>query len=337
MALRRPTYELTWKGKNAKKTLDPYILDLIFLDREEGESDELEFTLDDKKGLWRNEHYPTKGDTLELKIGWVDGVLDPCGTFQIDEVEVYRGYVGDRVKVKGLSAIITSVLRTKQDFRYENITFKRLATTVAARAGMSVTGITDNITIAGISQHEETSLSFLRRVAYMYGYIFSIKSQKIVFTKVENLQARPVVTRIHPGLLNQIVITDATDLTFKAARHTYIDPATGKKIQYEHQGSGSSVKQDIWESEGFVENRQQAELRAKANWLRSQNGSVSGTMDFAFGVSGILAGNNIEIVNMGKVSGVYHINSTRHSVSASTGAQLSADVHKVGEVSPSLF
>ena len=332
-----PDYELIWNGKDLSKELSSYLTSLVFTDREEGESDELQFTLDDRDGIWRNEYYPNKGDTVSLKLGWKEGVFDPCGSFQIDEVKVVRSTSGSSVTVKALAALITEPLRTKNSARYENITLKRLASTIASRGGMTVTGITDNITLPGISQRKQTDLSFLKAVAADYGYVFTIKSAKLVFTKSLTLQARASVARLNPEDFESIEITDATDLTVKAAKHTYWDAEKKRKISYEYQGSAAYTKPDTLKISGYAANPQQSEIKARAAWLKANNGSVTGTLIFAFGVPGILAGNNVEIIGMGKVSGLYHISNTRHSVAFGSGARLTADVFKVGEIPTSLY
>lgn len=332
-----PAYELIWNGKDLTKALDPYLTDIVFTDREQGESDELDFTLDDKEGLWRNAYYPEKGDDVALKLGWEGGVLEPCGTFQIDQIETIVSARGHFVKIRALAAIISQSVRTKNSARYENITLKRLATTIASKAGLTVTGITDAVTLPGISQHKETDLGFMRRVAGMYGYVFSIKSGRMVFTKSGTLQTRASVARLTPDMFESCKIVDATDLSVKAVKHTYWDPEKQRKISYEQQGSPGFTKPDTMKTTGYVANQQQAEMRAKAAWLKANNGSITGQLDFSVGVSGILAGNNVEIVGIGKVSGLYHISSTTHSANFGSGARLNADVFKVGEVPSSLY
>lgn len=335
--IAEPDYKLTWNGKNLTRAMDPYLLSLDFRDREEGESDELNFVLDDKDGLWRNDYYPRKGDPLALELGWKQGELTPCGTFQIDEIEVYRGVSGDKITVRALSAIITAPLRTKGRKRYEKITLKRLADTIAADMGMTATGIVDSITLPGISRHKETPLGFLRRVALRYGYVFSVKSNRIVFTKAGTLQTLAPIGQFDAGTFRACRITDASDLEYKSAQHTYWDAKSKKKISYNHDGGKSSKKVDILQIGGHVANPQQSELAAKAAWLKANNGSVSGRLEFAYGASSILAGNNIELTRMGKLSGLYHISNTTHSVSYGTGASLSADVFKVGEIDETLY
>lgn len=332
-----PDYKLTWNGKDLKKDLSAYLLSLNFMDREEGESDELEFVLDDKLGLWRNDYYPRKGDPIELELGWVGGEFTPCGTFQIDEPEVYRGIRGDTLTVRALSAIITSPLRSKGRKRYEKITLKRLAAAVAAEMKMEATGIVDNITLPGVSRHKETALAFLRRVSVQYGYVFTIKSNRIVFTKAGTLQTRASIGRFDASDFESCRVTDSSDLQYKSAQHDYWDAHKKKKISYKTGDGAASKKNDILFTDGYVANDQQAEQRAKAAWLKANNGTVSGRIEFAYGASSILAGNNIELTRLGKLSGLYHISNTTHSVSPGSGARLSADVFKVGEIAESLY
>ena len=339
--VKQPDYKLKWNGKTLTKEMDEYLISLTFQDREEGESDELQFVLDDKLGLWRNDYYPRKGDPVELELGWVDGEFTPCGSFQIDEIEVYRGIQGDRVAIRALSAIITAPLRTKGRKRYENITLKRLADTIASDMGMTATGIVDKITLPGVSRHKQTPLAFLRVQALKYGYIFTIKSNKIVFTKAGTLQERESIGQFDASQFESCRITDATDLEYKSAQHTYWDAKNKKKVSFNHTGKSQltleSLKNDTLHIGGHVANDQQSEQKAKAAWLKANNGSVSGRLEFAYGASSILAGNNIELIRMGKLSGLYHISSTSHSVSYGSGARLSADVFKVGEIAASFY
>lgn len=331
-----PDYKVRWNGKDLKKDMSALLLSLDFLDREEGESDELQFVLDDKEGLWRNAYYPRKGDPIELELGWIGGEFTPCGTFQIDECEVYRGTRGNQLTVRALSAIITSPLRTKGRKRYEKITLKRLADTIASDMGMTATGIVDNITLPGISRHKETPLGFLRRVSVEYGYVFTVKSNRIVFTKAGTLQTRASVGSFDASTFEHCRITDASDLQYKAAQSTYWDAHKKKKISYK-TADAAARKNDILHVEGYVANDQQAEQKAKAAWLKANNGTVSGRLEFAYGASSILAGNNIELTRLGKLSGLYHISNTSHSVAFGSGARLSADVFKVGEIAESLY
>lgn len=331
----QPDYKLVWNGKTLTRQLAPFLIDLTYMDRIEGESDELAFTLDDKDGLWRNDYYPRKGDPVQLEIGWVGGEYTPCGSFEIDEIEVYRGTRGDQVQVRALAALITAPARSKRKKRYEKITLKRLADSIAADLGMTATGIVDSITLPGISMHKETALAFLRRVAVQYGYVFTIKSKKIVFTKMSVIQTRAAIGRFDAGSFESVRITDATDLQYKTAKATYWDPRKKKKLSFEKKGS--SKKDDILHLDGYVANDQQSEAVTNAAWLKSQNGSVSGRLEFAYGVTNILAGNNIELTRMGKVSGLYHISNTTHSVAYGSGARLSADVFKVGDIPESLY
>jgi phage protein D len=59
----------------------------------------------------------------------------------------------------------------------------QVAQTVAARHGMSVVGVPQNINVAWtrISQRTETDLNFLRSLAIRHNYDFSIRGQQLIF------------------------------------------------------------------------------------------------------------------------------------------------------------
>lgn len=335
----QPAYELIWNGINLTKDIAPYLTHLAFTDYDESSSDELEFTLDDAKGLWRNDYYPRKGDEVSLNVGWVDGFMDYLGTFQIDQATVSMSGQGNFLIIKALAALITQPLRSKKSARYENTTLRTLVNTIASNLEMNavIQGNVPDVRIAGIAQHKETDLGFLRRVAETYGCIFTVKGKRIIFADREGLIGQSTNTRIHVSQLESLEITDATDLNVKTARHTYWDPEKKKKVSYEYQGSAAYVTKDIDEIDGHAENSQQSELMAKAAWLKANNGSVTGTINLNVGVSGVQAGNNIIIEGAGKLSGIYHISGSRHSITKSEGSRLSADVFRVGEISPEFY
>lgn len=340
--VREPTYKILWKRKGKKeldvtKDLAPFLTRLTFTDKEEGEADELTLTLDDGSGQWRNVDYPNKGDQLTAWIGWVNEELTPIGIFQIDQIKVTQGQSGDFITIQALSIIIDAPIKTKQRKIWSNITLKGLANAVAADSGMTVSGINEDITLPGVSQHKTTGLSFLRGVALQYGYVFTIKNKKLWFIKQGTLQTRKSAGRYDKSYFVQAETTDATDLEFKNARHTYWDPNKKKKVSTKLQDNEAATRTDVLELDGFVHNEQQSDMKVRAAWLKMNNGSVTGTLDFAIGVSNFLAGNNIELIGRGKHSGLFHISNTTHIVEPGSGARLSGEIFKVGEIDKSLY
>lgn len=337
LMIYKSAYKVIYNGTDITAKIQDELIGISYSDRVEGESDELTITLEDTKSLWRNSWYPTKTDKLEFFIGWNDH-LTPCGTFEIDEINTAWDGSGFSLQIKALSAIISAPFRTEREQRYTNLSLRKLANTIAARGQMSVTGIIEDITISSVVQAGETDLAFLRRISGMYGYIFSIKSGELVFTNVGKLQSRAFARSIGPSDMSAMDINDNTARTFKAARLSYWDADKGKKVFYEAKSKfESEAKGDILEMEGFVENEQQAELRAKAAISKAENATVTGYARLNAGIDGMLAGNNVQIIGVGKVSGVFHIEKSDHSIDKSGGYDITIDVFRVDLVSSNLF
>jgi len=329
MEVPKPVVKLLYNKQDLSKPINKYLVELAYLDRTEVESDEIEIVLDDSEGIWSNSWYPEKGAKLVLDIGYV-GQMTPAGEFEIDEVTFNYSARGRKVSIKALSAIVSQPLRTPRKEAYENITLKKLADTVAARAHLTVSGKIANVNLGRITQFNETDLAFLRRIATSYGYIFNVKSGKLVFTFIGELEGRKSVDTIDPTRMRSVDIYDATGRTYRIAKQTYYDASKGQVIQYDAKGKSGA---DTFADESYVENKQQAELKAKARIAKILTGQVRGSVSMQQGAPLLVAGNNIEIVRIGKFSGLYNIEASRHIISKSGGYTTDIEVYKVADVS----
>lgn len=328
-AVPSPKVKITYNSKDVTRQMETYLLSVDYLDRTEAESDELEITLNDASGKWSNQWYPENGAKLTFEIGY-EGRMVPLGEFEIDEVEILWDGSGRQVSIKALSAFVTQELRSKKSKAYENITLERLAKTIAAEARLTVSGKIDNIQFKRVTRNEETSLAFLRRVAMDYGYVFNVKFGKIVFTQIDKLQARGSVFSVDPTGLSSYNVIDATGRTFSIAKHKYYDPSKGRAISFD-QPTGSKSK-DIFEEKGHVENKQQAEIKARARVSKILNGQIRGSASME-GMPKLVAGNNFELIKIGKMSGLYNIEESRHSFSPGRGYRTDIQFFRVGSVS----
>jgi len=87
--VRTPKVKILYNKKDISKDISKTLLSVNYSDAEEGETDDLSLELEDVGGLWSDSWYPTKGDTLELSIGY-DDVLVYCGSFVIDELQIKK-------------------------------------------------------------------------------------------------------------------------------------------------------------------------------------------------------------------------------------------------------
>ncbi|MEX3614146.1 MAG: hypothetical protein VB141_10450 [Burkholderia gladioli] len=82
------TVTVQYQKKDITAAITPYLIDVTYTDRSDGESDSVEITVEDTDRRWQNAWYPTHGDTLTVAIGYAGETLLPCGVFEIDEIEL---------------------------------------------------------------------------------------------------------------------------------------------------------------------------------------------------------------------------------------------------------
>lgn len=191
--VRSPNWILTYEGVNITADISHMVLSISYVDELGGRSGELEIELEDRERRWQGPWFPQQGDIVTLLIGYSGELLLPCGDFQVDDLELEGP--PDVFHLRCLPAWITPALRTRNSFGYENVTLLQIATTVAARHGMSVVGAPSELDVSylRITQKQETDVEFLRRVAAEHNYDFTVRGAQMVFYARADLEAQPAV------------------------------------------------------------------------------------------------------------------------------------------------
>lgn len=336
--VRKPYLKVLYDGKNITAYVTPHLLSLSYVDKVEGESDEIELELEDVDALWRGAWYPEKGAMLDITIGYDDFTLN-CGTFQLDEIEL----VGppDTVRIRGLAAAITGKLRTKNSYAHENKTLLQIARTVAARNGLTVEGSIPDVRFDRITQSRETDLAFLRRIGAEYGCLFSVRDKKLVFTTIFDIEATKAATTIDRLDIRSYSIKDTSAKTYQNTKVVYHNPIQKKVIEQEYKFENNNnpdnytysqiVAGDTKVIHTKAENKQQAELKAKAALHKANSKQQEGSLTME-GNPLIVAGNNFELTGFGSVSGKYHVTESRHTISRTEGYSTEATIKRVGFV-----
>lgn len=331
MNVPQATYEVIYNGKNITANILPYVKSFNYTDKSKGESDELEIVLEDAEMRWQNEWYPLKGDTMRGKIFYLGNVLD-CGTFTVDEITSAGGSQGDTLTIKGLAAGINHSIRTKRSYAHENKSLREIVNTIAVKNGFSVTGQINNVTIARETQHRETDLRFLQRLANDYGYTFSIRDKQLVFTDIFSVENKENSLTVKRQELTSYSINDKTSKSFISANISYHSPKQKKVISYqqdEQNESYTAAKKDTLQLHARVENAQQAEIKTKVALYRANSLQQQGNIEMPGNVF-VLAGNNCELQFLGMFSGKYYIDSSTHSVDRDGGYTTTADIKRIG-------
>ena len=330
-----PVFILTYGQKNITNDITPYVLSVTYTDYLTGKSDELEVVLEDTDGRWIDAWYPGKSDTLSLALGYDGEALLPCGKFVIDEIEFERP--PSIVTIKALSAGVDRSLRTRKSAPFENTTLASIAMRIAKRNKLTLTGKIRHIPIARITQFQEEDIRFLARLGTEYGYVFKVVGDRLVFTERDDLHDGQAVASLRDSDLKTVRLADKIKGVYSTAKGKYQDASNRKLVSYEmkadgqvaQQGkrsTGSETSADTLKFSGRASSRSTMQVKAQAALNRANRNKTSGTMTVV-GNPRLVAGNTVELLNMGKLSGKYLVESARHSIDRSGGYTTEIEVN----------
>lgn len=330
------TYKVILNKKDISANISADLISLDYTDEVAGQSDELSITLQDSKGLWKYEWYPEKGDELQAYIT-VNGKTLDCGIFEIDEVEASGSKdAGDVVIIKALAAGIKDSVRTVKSYAHENKTLREVAATTANKYGFKLVGEIPNIILSRQTQHRETDLHFLASISAENGLQFSLRNKQLIFTSIFNLESgNPVFSFVKSDLIDYN-IKDKTADTYVRATSSHFSPKKKKLITMTIEygvvtKNISTPKHDYLEIKTRTENEQQAELKSKAALYRANTLQQEGTIVIPGNVL-VVSGINIELQQLGMMSGLWHITKSHHKVHKENGYTTTPEIKRVNTI-----
>lgn len=338
--VRKPVFKIIYNKVDITAEITPYLVSVVYKDATEGKSDEIEVEVSNVSGIWLDDWYPNKGDNLSASMGFNNEQFT-CGLFQVEEPE--WKLAPDVLCIKGIAADITDATRTKRSDQHENKTLRQIAEKIASRYGWTIQGnIPDTGQISRETQTLETDLGYLNSLSRKYGYLFSVRGKVMTFTSIYDIEAQPAVLSLsRKDLLPGTSFRDKSYDTYKKVHLLHYDPNTKKVIETNFSfptvtnADGFSynniVINDTKEVRARVDNTNQANLKAVAALHTSNSKQQQGKLR----VNGnplILSGNNIELTECGKLSGIYHIYNSVHTISVKNGYTTESDIKRVGFV-----
>jgi phage protein D len=326
--VRSPNWILTYEGVNITADISHMVLSISYVDELGGRSGELEIELEDRERRWQGPWFPQQGDIVTLLIGYSGELLLPCGDFQVDDLELEGP--PDVFHLRCLPAWITPALRTRNSFGYENVTLLQIATTVAARHGMSVVGAPSELDVSylRITQKQETDVEFLRRVAAEHNYDFTVRGAQMVFYARADLEAQPAVLTLSRHDVERFGFRSKTHLIYQQAQTAYFDPYGKQLFTQIAQATPAVAAGDTLKVVARCENGQQALERASAA-LHETNRFLVTCRLVAPGTTLLVAGNNVALSGWGEMDGTYMIERAQHRLSRTAGYVTETDLRMV--------
>lgn len=341
----KPQIRLTYNSRDITRDVSPYLASLQYTGEVKGKADTVEVVMEDTAALWRNNWYPTKGDRLELEIGYPE-LMVACGAFTVDEIALAGP--PDQITIRGIATGFARALRTKNSFAHERKTLAQIATVVASKNGLTVTGTIPDVFIRRATQYRETDLCFLERLAGDYGCVFSIRDTSLIFTIADDLEAGAAGSEIDRTDLVSYNLDDKTSESWAQVSVKYHDPKTKTTVSATAEGDGDTVP--IIPAEAWVdpltaasylssdtleirnkrtENKGQAQSVA-ASALRQNLQKLTGTIKLP-GNPLLMEGSNFDLTGMGALSGKFHVVRCEHSIDAS-GYFTTLDIKRTGAI-----
>ena len=312
---KKSTFQLRYKQKDITSSISPVMTSVVYTDYEHGQSDEIEIRVEDKNHKWKRDWYPVKGDTLSLFIGYEGKELLPCGDFEIDNIAPEGP--PDTLTIGALATGVMPALRTKNSVAYEETTLKAIAEKVAGNHSLTLIGEIEEISLKRVTQNEERDLQFLKRIAEEYGYLFTVKGDKLIFTSIEDLKAAEPVLTIDRKNLRDFSFRDQTSQIYKAVEVKYHDPKENKLITYTYEDENIKTG-DTLKLRERCESKEQAIKKAKAAIHNRNERAIEANFTLE-GNTRLVAGNNFTLTGFYTLDGVYHIKTSRHKKDKSGG------------------
>ncbi len=334
MYARKPTVKVIYNNKDISADISASMISLSYKDKVSGEADELEITVSDDAARWQDEWYPEKGATLIVTI-YLDGSQLDCGSFQLDEIKLSGP--ADEVTIKAISSGFRQKTRTKRSYAHENKTLSEIVRSIAARIGYIVVGDLENVQINRSTQHRESDLHYLNRLALMYGYNFSVKGKQLIFVKQKELEGRNASLSLDKSDITEYDFTDKTSEIFSGTTIKYHNPNTNKVVTssrnatFQQQSIEYINELDTLELRTKVENEEQANMKAEAAIYRTVSKQQTGNISCEGNVL-LISGNNVELTGFGKFSGVWHVLTATHTVDNGDGYACSAELKRIGAI-----
>lgn len=304
-----PTWDLVINSHNVSRSLDPYVMSVTYEDHEEGEADTVDISLEDRDGLLIDAWYPTKGDNLDLWIGFSGQPLLSCGHFEVDEI-TYNG-PPEIMTLRALAAGIDEPRRTRKAVAYEGTTLAEVVAAVAKRAKLTLVGTVEPIAIRRATQIHESDIEFLRRIGNEYGYAFNIKGKQLVFYKRSALTAATPVLTLDRKDIRPYSFRDKIKDVVEQAQVYHHDPKT-KSLKRAKATSTVQASGDTLRINRRAESARQAQAQADAALEAANREATTFEGTVPGGDLRLVAGVNFEARGFGKLSGVYHTKLSRH-------------------------
>lgn len=326
---RRTPVSVAFAGTDITKDIKPYLLSLQYTDDMDDFTDDIQFTLQDRDGIWleswlREAVSAAAGGKLKMSAviapeNWGDMGALPTGDFELDSVEASGP--PSTVTIKGTSlAFSASARQTKKSKAWENYKLSGIAAEIAGNAGMGfMFESDDDPKYDRVEQSNQSDIDFLKKLCGNAGIHIKATDGKLVLFGAEKYEAKAPVRTIQRGAkggyIKYKLSSGSADTKYSSCRVSYMDPARGKLIEGKAEDGSISTEQCL---EIVAKVKSAGEAQALAAKKLCLHNRFSRVCSFTFpGDTGLAAAVTVQLSGFGGWDGKYLITKAVHAVGAS--------------------
>lgn len=307
---------ITYKGKDISLDIAPFLTAFTFTDNSGKTADDISFSLMDRKGLWLDSWFPSKGDTVKCSIVADDNTAQslPCGQYEVDQIDYS---CPPRVMtIKAVSTAITKGMKNEKHNRtWENAGIKLIASDIANNNGLSLYFDGEDITLERREQIQQSDMEFLSDLCSDYGFQVKVNEGKLIIYDHELNDEKEAVAELKsddPKIISWKFSTKASGI-YKKAHVKYHNAAKNETFEAEEEDDSTEGTERIYEYSGYIETDGDAKALAKKMLYELNKQETSCTITL-MGDMRFRAGVNVTLSGFGAFDGKYNISKVTHSV-----------------------
>ncbi len=239
--------EVIYEGRDLSAVVTLYLHQLVYVDHLHGEEpDALEVELEDRQRLFQGPLAPRRGAALSFRFGHLQSNRFEIGQgFEIDEIEMSGP--PDLVRLRCLGNVPSSRIHDQVSYAWEGVTLEQIVRAIAAKHGLAVSTEATGVALRRMTQHDESDLAFLKRLAKDYGLVCSLKGDKqgepavLVVLKAESLERRPPVYELGRSACTRYRFRDKIQPGSRGSYTRYFDSSIKDLVEFEVKVSPDEV------------------------------------------------------------------------------------------------
>ena len=334
---RRTKINVTFGGTDITDSMEQYLKTLSYTDNQEDETDDLQITLHDREGIWRESWIEDMVESSSsMKIGaaivrkdWNgedDSVLD-CGTFELDSVQM----TATEITIKGTSLSYQQPIRQTRKFKaWEDYYLSGIGAEIAGNGGYTLMyEASDDPHFDRVEQYDQSDIDFLSEMCHRNGISLKAFNQMLILFDQQEYEAQSAIKTVTHGDNSYASYTckaGTADTQYGSCHVCYTDKGG---TTYE----GTATDEDGDEEQCLeicAQCASNSEAEALAVKLLRLYNKYACTISFVFpGDPDLCAGSNVELSGFGLFDGKYTITTAKHEVRENSGYKTTIDGRKV--------